>query len=127
MCARRFVNPQVAEAIYNSTFHNNYFQCVGLVAATAAWIGKPISQINACSYVNNAPPGFKYFSGTGGIGVGDFFVIGSSGCANDSPGHIGVVCGVSGVIITACDANYGVAGGVRSDGQFANYWLSKIK
>lgn len=114
-----FVNPQVAEAIYNSTFHNNYFQCVGLVAATAAWIGKPISQINACSYVNNAPPGFKYFSGTGGISVGDFFVIGSSGCANDSPGHIGVVCGVSGAIITACDANYGVAGGVRSDGQFA--------
>ena len=111
--------PQVAEAIYNSTLHNNYFQCVGFVAATAAWIGKPISQINACSYVNNAPSGFKYISGTGGISVGDFFVIGSSNCANDSPGHIGVVCGISGVIIKACDANYSVAGGVRSDGQFA--------
>lgn len=112
-------NPQVAVEIYNSAQHNTYFQCVGFIAATAAWIGKPIPQINACSYVNNAPSGYRYYSNTADMQVGDFFVIGSSNCVDSSPGHVGVVCGVAGTVITACDANYGVAGGVRGDGQFA--------
>lgn len=112
-------NPQVAVEIYNSAQHNTYFQCVGFIAATAAWIGKPIPQINACSYVNNAPSGYRYYSNTADMQIGDFFVIGSSNCVDSSPGHVGVVCGVAGAVITACDANYGVAGGVRGDGQFA--------
>lgn len=119
-------NPQVADAIYQSTSHNTYFQCVGFIAATAAWIGKPIPQINACSYVNNAPSGYRYYSGTGNLQVGDFFVIGSSSCSNGSPGHVGIVCGVAGAVITACDANYGVSGGVRSDGQFAKSQITGI-
>ena len=119
-------NPQVADAIYQSTSGNTYFQCVGFIAAVAAWIGKPITQINACLYVNNAPKGYRYLAGTNDVQVGDFFVIGSSSCSSASPGHVGVVCGVAGNLIKACDANYGVSGGVRNDGEFAKSQITGI-
>lgn len=84
-----------------------HLQCVGFVSATAGWAyGQAFDQINACSYINNAPSGYKYVSGTSGIRSGDFFLInGLSGCSSGSPGHIGVVTSVDGALISCADAN----------------------
>ncbi len=108
-----------ANALEASAIGTGHLQCVGFVAATAGLAyNQNFPQINACSYVNNAPSGYKYISGTAGMRPGDFFVMGSSSCSDGSPGHIGVDCGDAGALITACDANYSAPGIARTNGKF---------
>jgi hypothetical protein len=97
---------------------SNHLQCVGYVAATAGQAyGQAFRQIDACSYIDNPPAGYKYVSGTNGMTGGDFFVInGTGGCDKSpyfSPGHIGVVISVTGVGVNCADANEVAAGEVR--------------
>jgi hypothetical protein len=86
---------------------DGHLQCVGFVAATAGLAyGQAFGQIDACSYINNPPPGYTYVSGTNGIKPGDFFLINGSGvCSVTSSGHIGVVISVDGILISCADAN----------------------
>jgi hypothetical protein len=94
---------------------DGHLQCVGFVAATAGLAyGQAFSQIDACSYINNPPPGYTYVSGTNGIKPGDFFLINGSGiCSVTSSGHIGVVISVDGALISCADANNVAPGEVQ--------------
>lgn len=114
------------DALERSTLSNNWLQCVGFSSATAGFaFGTAFNQINACSYIGNPPTGYTYYSGTGGIQSGDFFLMdGTDGCSSDSPGHIGVVVSVDGALISCADANMIGKGEARaSNGCFA---LSQI-
>lgn len=98
---------------------SKHLQCIGYVAATAGQAyGQSFAQIDACFYIANPPSGYKYISGTNGMGSGDFFVINGSGGCNVapyySPGHIGVVISVTGVGVNCADANEVAAGEVRA-------------
>jgi hypothetical protein len=114
------------EALRASAPVDGHLQCVGFVSATAGLAyGQNFGQTNACNYIGNPPPGYRYVSGTGGMKSGDFFVIdGDGGCSRYSPGHIGVVISVDGALISCADANYVGPGKARVDhGCFS---LSKI-
>ncbi len=106
-------------ALESSAHVDGHLQCVGFTAATAGFAyGQAFDQINACSYIEHAPPGYKYISGTTGIKSGDFFLIaGNGGCyvpPNFSPGHIGVVVSVDGTLISCADANSVAPGKART-------------
>lgn len=109
------VLPESALGALEASAHvDNHLQCVGFVAATAGLAyGQAFDQINACQYIGNAPPGYKYVPGTYGISSGDFFLInGRGGCRASSPGHIGVVVSVDGALISCADANMVGSGAV---------------
>lgn len=111
------VLPSAATSALEASSHvDNHLQCIGFVSATAGLAyGQNFGpQNNACAYINNPPPGYRYVSGTGGMKSGDFFVVdGSGGCSTSSPGHIGVVLSVNGALISCADANYTAPGLAR--------------
>jgi hypothetical protein len=117
------LNGEAIDALAASAPVGNHLQCIGYVSAVA---GQAYDQnwgavSNACSYVNKAPGGYRYISGTQGMGPGDVFVIGSRTCglcgSNNAPagscGHIGVVVSVDGVGVSCADANADGRGSVR--------------
>lgn len=115
------------DALGASATSQRHLQCVGFVAATAGLAyGDQFPQIDACSYVNNAPSGFKYVAGTDGISSGDFFVMREpGGCSDAKPGHIGVVLSVNGARFSCADANAVGPGEVRSTSKDC-YTLSAV-
>lgn len=116
-----------SDALKISAIHNSWLQCVGFASGTAGLaFGTAFDQINACSYIGNAPAGYTYYSGTGGIQSGDFFLMdGSGGCSSSSPGHIGVVVSVDGALISCADANAVGPGMARAS--HGCYALSQLK
>lgn len=119
------LNSDAIDALARSAPVDGHLQCIGYVSAVA---GQAYSQnwgqvSNACSYVNHAPSGYKYVSGTQGMKSGDIFVIGSKDCGLcgtenakvGSCGHIGVVISVDGVGVSCADANAAGTGKVRVD------------
>jgi hypothetical protein len=117
------LNGEAIDALAASAPVGNHLQCIGYVSAVA---GQAYDQnwgavSDACSYVNKAPGGYRYVSGTQGMGPGDVFVIGSRTCglcgSNNAPagscGHIGVVVSVDGVGVSCADANADGRGSVR--------------
>lgn len=116
-----------SDALKVSAIHNSWLQCVGFSSATAGLaFGSAFGQINACSYIGNAPSGYTYYSGTSGIQSGDFFLMdGSGGCSSSSPGHIGVVVSVDGALISCADANAVAPGKARAS--HGCYALSQLK
>jgi|GEM_PF-6551202 len=110
------------DALESSAHVDGHLQCVGFAAATAGLAyGQAFTQINACSYIEHPPAGYRYIEGTRNIRSGDFFLInGSKGCSSASPGHIGVVISVDGALISCADANAVAPGKARtSHGCFA--------
>lgn len=111
------LNKPATDALSTSAVGETWLQCIGYVSATAGQAnGNSFGSVNnACAYTDpgNHPTGYKYVSGTNGMGAGDFFVIGSKTCSKcgtvnapvGSCGHIGVVISVTGVGVNCADAN----------------------
>lgn len=116
-----------SDALKVSAIYNSWLQCVGFSSATAGLaFGASFDQINACSYINNAPSGYTYYAGTSGMQSGDFFLMdGYGGCSGSSPGHIGVVVSVDGALISCADAN--AIGPGKARASHGCYALSQLK
>lgn len=111
---------EATSELAKSANSQNWLQCVGLSAASAAGGGGAFStgQRNACSYANiNKPSGYQYLPGCPNMQPGDHFIMGADNCVSSggsTVGHIGVVIKPEdGQKFTCVDANYGTDGLIR--------------
>jgi len=99
------------KAIAKSAIGQDWFQCVGLVAAAIAESGGGYWEPpNAKDLVNINPPGYDFVAGAGSCQAGDIFVD-----THGTWGHTGVVIDPNaGAFVTCVDANYSGPGAIRN-------------
>lgn len=104
--AAKAISPESISLIQRSASSFTYLQCVGFVQAAIACAGGSLQGANACSYIGNVAPGWRFVQGTVGATPGDPIVFNSSGtCSGGAPGHIGIMTSDAGALICLTDAN----------------------
>lgn len=95
------IAPEVASTIEQSAIYYNYLQCVGFVQASVQCAGGSLEgRATAALFINNAPSGWRYISGSSGAKPGDI------GLINGDIGHIFVWGKSGGPYVNAIDANF---------------------
>lgn len=104
--AAKAISPESISIIERSASSFTYLQCVGFVQAAIACSGGSLQGANACGYIGDVAPGWKFVRGTVGARPGDPVVFNSSGtCSDGAPGHIGIMTSDAGALVCLTDAN----------------------